>query len=95
MNETFKENPAPAPELSQAEKEARFQKLLKKKEELVAGFQDALEKELPVGDYDFMDAEIAVEKAAKAALDAGNQAEHDRLMEEHKAMMKWRFGEES
>jgi len=41
-------------------------------------------------DDEFMDAEIAVEKAAKAALEAGLKEEHGRLMEEHKSMMEWR-----
>ncbi|KKS37449.1 MAG: hypothetical protein A3G49_04210 [Candidatus Sungbacteria bacterium RIFCSPLOWO2_12_FULL_41_11] len=91
MNEGIENNQIP--KISPAEKETRFQELLKKKEELVAAFQEALEKKLPIGDDDFMDMEIATEKAAKAALEANNQAEYDRLMEEHKAMTCWRFGE--
>lgn len=78
--------------LKRAEKQKHFQELLKRKEELVAAFQEALEKELPLGDDDFMEMEIATEKAAKAALEIGNKEEHDRLIEEHKAMMRWRFG---
>lgn len=89
--EDFKEKPAPQPELSPAEKEARFQELLRRKEELVAAFQDTLDKNLPVDDNMFMDMEISVEKAAKAALDAENKEEHDRLIQEHEAIMRWRY----
>lgn len=89
MNERAEKNQTP--ELSQAEKERRFQELLKQKEELVAKFQEDLKNSLPQNDGDFAAAENAVADAADAALEAGNQAEHERLVEEYRAMRRWRM----
>ena len=70
-------------------KEAIFQKLLFRKQELMAKLNESREKRI-YNEEEFMDAEIAVEKAAKSALEAGLKEEHDRLMEEHKSMLEWR-----
>ena len=87
----FNENPRPEqPEASQAEKEARFQELLRKKEELVASVEEGIEQGVFPDDDEFMEMEMATQRAAEAARDAGNHAEYKRLMAEHSAMMAWR-----
>lgn len=84
----------PMPELSQAEKEAIFQELLAESERLFNGFKEAMGKDPSSYDEDgFLLMERAVEDAALAAFEAGNQAEHDRLMQKHLAIMRWRFGD--
>ena len=78
-----------------SEKGRQYRELLKRAHELAAAFWKAFEEEAPIGDDDFMDAEIAVEKAAKSALESGSQDEHNRIMNIHSGMMYWRFGEEA
>jgi len=79
------------PESSPAEKEALFRELLAESEKLFNAFFETMEQGRPYDEDEFFRMETTVEDAALAALEAGNQAEHDRLMKRHRDIMNWRF----
>lgn len=84
----------PMPELPKTEKEAIFQETLAESEILFNGFKEKMEKDPSSYDEDeFFLMEITTEYAALSALEAGNLAEHDRLMKKHATIMRWRFGD--
>lgn len=81
------------PELSPVEKEAIFREALDESEELFDAFIEKIKEDPSSYDEDeFLLMEQSVENAALAAKEAGKQEEHDRLIEKHSEIMRWRFG---